>query len=307
MEYEVSIHSSVEKCTCGQKRDTEGIFSPWDTEEGERIIIYKCPKCGLEEELLILKIDAYEPPDRKNKEGRRFIIYRIFDSSHKERDGILCVGCHHDDYPDCKLYCNAYEKKSPYCDIDKPYIDFETERLHIRTVIEKDKESYMSLRVDNSRISDMYSLITGLHTDEWGRELESDSDIYLSTFLKESESFIASASIQKFRENTIELGYDVADEYRNQGYATEIVRSLLDVCHNSFSGIKVVIRIDRDNMASRRVAEKCGGVMVEEEDSFAARALRIFKNELRGIDIQGKDINEVIKQGEKAVCVYEMP
>ncbi len=35
----------------------------------------------------------------------------------------------------------------------KPYIDFETERLHIRSVTKEDKEDCMALRIHNSYMS----------------------------------------------------------------------------------------------------------------------------------------------------------
>ena len=43
----------------------------------------------------------------------------------------------------------------------KPYIDFETERLHIRSVTKEDKEDFMALRIHNSDISSVYSEVSG--------------------------------------------------------------------------------------------------------------------------------------------------
>ncbi|MCR4657806.1 MAG: GNAT family N-acetyltransferase [Lachnospiraceae bacterium] len=105
----------------------------------------------------------------------------------------------------------------------KPYLDFETERLHIRTVSEADRDAYMSLRVGNSTISVAYSAISGFEDFEWESELNDEKDIYLSVFIKDEEIFIASASLQDYQSDTIEMGYDVVEGYRNHGHATEIV------------------------------------------------------------------------------------
>ena len=78
----------------------------------------------------------------------------------------------------------------------KPYIDFETERLHIRSVTKEDKEDFMALRIHNSDISSVYSEVSGFEDLEWESELNSEKDIYLSIFRKTDEVFVASASIQ---------------------------------------------------------------------------------------------------------------
>lgn len=196
---------------------------------------------------------------------------------------------------------------------DKPLIDFETDRLHIRSVIEADKDDYMSLRVKNSSISKAYSIMPDFTDYEWDGELNGEDDIHVSVFLKPEGVFVASASIQNYKEKTIELGYDVKEDYRNEGIATELIKGLLSEVHRLFAEAQVIIRTDHENDASRRVAEKCGGVLIRREDSFACKMFSITKEALEksGKDFEQSDnyddMKELMVRGKDSVCVYELP
>ncbi len=52
------------------------------------------------------------------------------------------------------------------------------------------------------------------------------------------------------------LGYEIANEHRNQGYATEALRAVLDQ-----ATVRVIAETDADHTASRRVMEKAGMVL----------------------------------------------
>ena len=45
-------------------------------------------------------------------------------------------------------------------EVKKPYIDFETKRLHIRSVVPEDNDVYMALRISNSPISAVYATMS---------------------------------------------------------------------------------------------------------------------------------------------------
>ena len=206
-------------------------------------------------------------------------------------------------------------KKAEHMDgiMKKPVIDFTTERLHIRTVSSEDKSEYMSLRVNNSNLKAAYFAIPGFEDFEWENELNAEDDIHLSVFLKNDNTFIGSASIQNFKSDILELGYDVVEEFRNLGYATEIVSGLLSEIHRIFPNTEAIIRTDRENTASKNVAKKCGGVLIRNEDSFASRLFQDIKEKYDHVgddfeSVNGRaDMMSLIEQGRESVCVYKLP
>ena len=65
-----------------------------------------------------------------------------------------------------------------------------------------------------------------------------------------------------------EIGYGISEEYRNNGYATEAVKAVLDWAFAHQEVIAVEAETDPNNTASKRVLEKCefalNGVIGEE-------------------------------------------
>ena len=58
--------------------------------------------------------------------------------------------------------------------------------------------------------------------------------------------------------------YEIDVPYRKMGYAAEALRLLLEEAR-SIGLKKVIITMAADNLASRKVAEKCGAILVEEK------------------------------------------
>ena len=194
--------------------------------------------------------------------------------------------------------------------MDKPIIEFETGRLVVRSVQEGDKDEYMALRVQTSDISRAYSTIEGFTEYEWENELNDSDDIYMSVFLKSDFVFVASASIQNFKENSIYIGYDVKEEYRNMGIATELVIGLVKQAHSFFPESKVLSRIRVDNDVSRKVTEQCGGIIKGYEDTYFAKQVKrmMSSRTYNQIKPENKKVLEsILLSGENGVCVYEMP
>ncbi len=61
------------------------------------------------------------------------------------------------------------------------------------------------------------------------------------------------------------IGYSISPEYRCKGYATRTVRLLCDLA--KWDGMNyVLITTTPENLASRRVIEKSGGIFLDERD-----------------------------------------
>ena len=56
------------------------------------------------------------------------------------------------------------------------------------------------------------------------------------------------------------IGYGIIKSYRRQGYGTEMLRQALSIC-SSLGIKKALITCDTDNWGSRRLIEKCGGIL----------------------------------------------
>lgn len=65
---------------------------------------------------------------------------------------------------------------------------------------------------------------------------------------------------------TFDIAYCIHKSLWNKGYATEIAQALISYARNKGAS-KVSIIVNQDNMASRRVVEKCSGKIVS-EDTF---------------------------------------
>ncbi len=55
-----------------------------------------------------------------------------------------------------------------------------------------------------------------------------------------------------------EIGYGIQDEYQGHGYATEAVKAITDWAFQTQRVTSIEAEIDANNLASKRVLEKCG-------------------------------------------------
>lgn len=73
------------------------------------------------------------------------------------------------------------------------------------------------------------------------------------------------------------IGYGIAPECRGKGYATQLLRLVLQEARTQ--GIeRALVTVDEDNTASRRVAEKCGGVLEDIRQGTARYWIDTKKN-----------------------------
>lgn len=194
--------------------------------------------------------------------------------------------------------------------MDRPKIEAETDRLIIRPVMECDKDAYMFLRASVSDLALAYKALPGFSDYEWESELEGEDSLHFSVFQKTDGRFVASASIQDYQRETVELGYDVVEGYRNLGYATEIAKSLMEKVHDLFPEAKILVKMRKDNEASKRVAEKCGGVFAGYEDTIVSKttkkALANCDGESARDEKKREELQRVIEKGKNGVLVYSL-
>ena len=114
--------------------------------------------------------------------------------------------------------------------------------------------------------------------EEYLKKLEmlgdSDECCYLIPVLKDSMQRVGTCSFMIneektkncdaiFRSKIYDIAYCVHKDYWCQGYATEIAQGMIDYARSQ-GAEKVTIFVSQENIASNRVAQKCGGKIVSE-------------------------------------------
>lgn len=91
-----------------------------------------------------------------------------------------------------------------------------------------------------------------------------DCGIYLNGIV------IGFANTVEVKDKKIELGYVISPEYQNQGYATETLGALIQRLFE-MGYEEVVTGAFEENIASRRVMEKCGMTLIDLEEDIEYR------------------------------------
>ena len=141
----------------------------------------------------------------------------------------------------------------------------ETERLIITDFLPDMAEAVHqnSLDADNRRFvpdevfetvedtAETIEFLIGCYGSKSGRPL-----VY-PVLLKDG-TYIGYVQAVPMKDSTWEIGYHTGDKYRNQGYATEAVRSFLPVIMKELNIHTISGNVLSENIASVRVMEHCG-------------------------------------------------
>ena len=150
----------------------------------------------------------------------------------------------------------------------QPYfIVLETDRLLLRRQVPEDLDDLWALYL-NPEIT-KYIPDAPRSRDEARQELEwhmsghpGNSDLGLwATIHKETGKFIGRCGLLPWTidgQDEVEVAYTIAQEYWGQGLATEAAQAILRHGFEKLNLSRLICRIDEDNVASQRVAEKIG-------------------------------------------------
>ena len=164
--------------------------------------------------------------------------------------------------------------------MDRPEITLTTPRLFIRPLEKSDKDCFMKLRTESVEIRSLVKYGSQMAENDW-REILKNQDgsgedfYYVCAFFKhtgegdilhpgEGDVFIGSMSVQNYGSPEIALGFDVVEEYRNQGYGTEMAQAVIGSLKKQ-GAERIFMKARNSNTISRHVIEKCGGVYLGEE------------------------------------------
>lgn len=82
-------------------------------------------------------------------------------------------------------------------------------------------------------------------------------------------------------EDTVEIGYEVLPEYRNQGYAFEAVQALIEWANKQQGLQRIIAHCPEDNPASMRILAKLGMQRLEIVEMPDTPSLLMWKWELK--------------------------
>lgn len=151
----------------------------------------------------------------------------------------------------------------------------ETERLILRTFKAEDaySVSYNSRRPRvASEMSDMILAdeVAGLNWINWIKSISNVEEPWqvLAIETKSNNKCIGLVGVipQKKINGEIEILYEIADEYQNNGFATEAANELIKWFFETRDNKYLCAIVKVSNIASQRVIEKIGFVFIEERE-----------------------------------------
>ncbi len=177
--------------------------------------------------------------------------------------------------------------------------------FRFKTITQQDKDRFMSVRMESSDIAFMYKAYPDYVNYSWEMLLTDANVLNMVVFLFPKDQFVATCSIQKLQSNAVELGYDVVRELRGRGIGTQMVTALIKLGHEHFPEREILIKVRRENAASRHVAEKCGGILLRLEDAPETVALQTLLD-MNAEFTSADRAKATVERGRNSVLVYQV-
>ena len=159
---------------------------------------------------------------------------------------------------------------------------FSSERLLYRPYMIEDLHTLVAFRNEESRRRWFYFQEPEVLTEEtaakdikrnielWSRKVDIlKEEAGLAITLKRTNEMIGFVGLGKARCEHVEIGYEIGEQFQRNGYATEAVKAAVewgfDKLKEVGAELKIVCKIEPENLASRKVAEKSGFTHVYDE------------------------------------------
>lgn len=160
--------------------------------------------------------------------------------------------------------------------------DIITERLIIRSTREEDGPLCLSIWLDDEMgkyLADPPRKKAGEAYLNFAKDIDKDEGWYpFVAFSKETGDFVGTCSIVPMNDpQHWDLGYCVRKNYWRQGYATEMIKALIDF-GNQNGGRKFTAAVAKENDGSNAVLKKLS-FLVEKEGTFKKQGTDIVYDE----------------------------
>ncbi|MBC7523001.1 MAG: GNAT family N-acetyltransferase [Flavobacterium sp.] len=149
-----------------------------------------------------------------------------------------------------------------------PFKNLETNRLHLRRILESDWTEILALRsnpeimkyIPRSLALSKEDAITHFKTID--EKIENNTGINWAITLKDNPKLIGIIGHYRIQpeNHRCEIGYMILPEYHGQGITTEAVNAVLKYGFDDLSMHSIEAVIDPENIASERVLQKNGFV-----------------------------------------------
>ena len=140
----------------------------------------------------------------------------------------------------------------------------ESRRLWIRKITEKDKQDYLyglSLVSDHKEAYQDEEIAGML----WNDVLHDPDSVTMVMYDKDSGKVTGTCSFDYWLSDYPEIGINVDPALQSQGLGTEAVRTLIKAFQSLRPEGTLLIRTKKNNLACRKMIEKCGGIRVTDE------------------------------------------